>query len=158
MLSNTSQMTIFLSGRQRTGVLCMQHSPTAAVLSTNTAFKWKIWFSCFPVLPSSAEAQVIWGGMLKHLLTFWLPTLSVTFLPKNINLFMCVKVIASNRWDVFFETKCIYSYTHTRLSRTPSHTHTHTHTHELNGHLLGKPRLTAVADWMSTTLLHMVSP
>jgi len=30
---------IFLSGRQRTGVLCVQHSPTAAALSTNTAFE-----------------------------------------------------------------------------------------------------------------------
>jgi len=30
---------IFLSGRQRTGALYMLHSPTAAVLSTNTAFE-----------------------------------------------------------------------------------------------------------------------
>ena len=29
----------FLSGRQRTGALCIQHSPTAAALSTNTAFE-----------------------------------------------------------------------------------------------------------------------
>jgi len=28
--SNTSQMTFFLSGRQRTGALCVQQSPTAA--------------------------------------------------------------------------------------------------------------------------------
>jgi len=28
-----------LSGRQHTGALCMQHSVTAAVLSTNTAFE-----------------------------------------------------------------------------------------------------------------------
>ena len=27
-------MTTFLSGRQRTGALCVQHSPTAAALST----------------------------------------------------------------------------------------------------------------------------
>jgi len=59
MLSDTSQMTIFLSGRQRTGVLCVQHSPTTAALSTITAFEWKMRFSCFPVLPGSAEAQVI---------------------------------------------------------------------------------------------------
>jgi len=38
-LSNTSKMTIFLSGRQRTGALCVQHSPTAAALSTNTALE-----------------------------------------------------------------------------------------------------------------------
>jgi len=29
----------FLLGRQRTGALCVQHSPTAAALSTNTAFE-----------------------------------------------------------------------------------------------------------------------
>ena len=52
-------MTIFLSGRQRTGALCVQHSPTAAAqrsrlmqhLSENVIF-------VFPVLPGSAEAQV----------------------------------------------------------------------------------------------------
>ena len=35
-LSNTSHMTFFLSGRQRIGAhaLCVQHSPTAAALST----------------------------------------------------------------------------------------------------------------------------
>jgi len=25
-------------------------------------------FSCFPVLPSSAKAQVIWGGIVKQIL------------------------------------------------------------------------------------------
>ena len=30
-----------------------------------TAFEWKMQFSCFPVLPDSAEAQVIWGGIAK---------------------------------------------------------------------------------------------
>ena len=36
-LSNTSQMRFFLSGRQRIGAhaLCVQHSPTAAALSTS---------------------------------------------------------------------------------------------------------------------------
>jgi len=29
----------FSSGKQRTGAVCMQHSPTAAALSTNTAFE-----------------------------------------------------------------------------------------------------------------------
>jgi len=32
-------MTIFLSGRQRTGALYVQHSPPAAALSTNAAFE-----------------------------------------------------------------------------------------------------------------------
>ena len=44
--------------RQRTGVLCMQHSP----------IEWKIWFPCFPILPGSAEAQATSGGIVKHLL------------------------------------------------------------------------------------------
>jgi len=36
---------------------------------------------------------------------FWLPTLSVTFLPKKYqNPFTCVKVLASQRWDILFET------------------------------------------------------
>jgi len=38
-----------------------------------------MWFSCFSVLPGSAEAQVFWGA-------FWLLTLSVTFLPKKIRI------------------------------------------------------------------------
>jgi len=46
--------------------LCVQHSPTAAALSANTAYEWKMWFTCVPVLPGSTEAQVIWGGIVKH--------------------------------------------------------------------------------------------
>jgi len=93
---------IFLSGRQRTGALYMLHSPTAAVLSTNTAFEWKMWFSCFPVLPRTAEARVIWGDILKHLLiAYFIGNISAK---EYQNLFMCVKVIASHRWDVFWDT------------------------------------------------------
>jgi len=69
-------------------------------LSTNTAFVWKLWFSCLPVLPDSAEAQVIQGGILKHLLTAYF--ISNITAKKYQNLFMCGKVIASHRWDVFF--------------------------------------------------------
>jgi len=35
-------MTIFLSGRQRTGALCVQHSPTVVAISTNAAFQCKM--------------------------------------------------------------------------------------------------------------------
>jgi len=42
---------------------------------TNTTFEWKMRFSCFPVLPGSAEARVIWGGIVKRLITF-LPKIS----------------------------------------------------------------------------------
>ena len=71
----------------RNTALCMQHSPTAAALSTNAVFEWKMWLSCFPVLPGSAEAQVIWGGIVKRLLIAYL---SVTFRPKNIKIHSCV--------------------------------------------------------------------
>jgi len=37
---------------------------------TNTAFEWKMWFSCFLILPGSAEAQVIWGDIVKRLFDF----------------------------------------------------------------------------------------
>jgi len=60
----------FLPGRQRTGSLC------AWVTQSNWV---KMWFSRFPVLQGSAEAQVTWGGIAKHV---WLPALSVIFLPK----------------------------------------------------------------------------
>ena len=41
-------LVVFLSGRQRTGALCAQHSPTAAALSTNTAFELKYDFCVSP--------------------------------------------------------------------------------------------------------------
>jgi len=49
----------------------------------------KMWFSCFPVLPGSAEAQVIWGDILKHILiAYFIGNISAK---KYQNLFMCVK-------------------------------------------------------------------
>ena len=61
-----------------------------------------MWFSCFPILPGSAEVQVIWGGIVKRLLiAYFIGNISA----KNIfNPFMCVKVIASQRWDFFWDT------------------------------------------------------
>jgi len=60
-------MTIFLSGRQLIGALCMQHSPTAATLSTNNSVCAKNVIVVF-VLPGSAEVQVSWDGIVKRLL------------------------------------------------------------------------------------------
>jgi len=61
-----------------------------------------MWFSCFLVLPGSAETQVIWGGIVKRLLiACFIGNISAE---KYQNLFMCVKVIASQRWDVFWDT------------------------------------------------------
>ena len=57
-----------------------------------------MWFSCFRVLPGSAAAQVIWGGIVKHLLiAYFIGNISAI---KYQNPFMCVKVIGSQRWDV----------------------------------------------------------
>jgi len=156
-LSNTSEMTFFLSWRQRIGAhaLCVQHSPTASALltsfllnharpttpscthwlqdlgsyaaacigpyesrvkkteeikdrhvevwqCTDTAFEWKMRFSCFPVLPGSEEAHVIWGGTVKHLLiAYFVGNISSK---KYQNVFTCVKVIANQMWDVFSDT------------------------------------------------------
>jgi len=75
----------FLSGRQRTGVLCVQHSPTATALST-TAFEWKMQFLCFPILLGSAEAQVIWCGIVKHLLiAYFISDVAAKEIPKSIH-------------------------------------------------------------------------
>jgi len=61
-----------------------------------------MWFLCFPVLTGSAEAQVIWGGIVKHLLiVYFIGNISAKKYP---NPFMCIKVIASQRWDVFWDT------------------------------------------------------
>jgi len=54
------------------------------------------------VLPGSAEAQVIWGGVIKRLLiAYFIGNISAK---KYQNPFMCIKVIASQRWDVFWDT------------------------------------------------------
>jgi len=68
-----------------------------------TQSNWvKMWFSRFPDLPGSAEAQVTWGGIVKCLLiAYFIGNISAK---KYQNLFMCVKVIASQRWDVFWDT------------------------------------------------------
>jgi len=50
----------------------------------------------------SAEAQSIWGGIVKRLLiAYFIGNISVK---KYQNPFMCVKVIARQRWDVFRDT------------------------------------------------------
>jgi len=71
-------------------------------LTTNTAFER---FSCFPILPGSAEAQVISGGTTKHLLI--VHTLSVIFLPTNIKIRACVSKLQQAKGVTFFERRCI---------------------------------------------------
>jgi len=84
---------VFLWGRHRC-IVCVTQS------------NWvKMWFSCFPILTASAEAQIIWGGIVKHILiAYFIGNISAK---KYQNPFVCIKVIASQRWDVF-ETRCIY--------------------------------------------------
>ena len=64
-----------------------------------TAFEWKMSFSCFPVLPRSVEAQIIWGDIVKHLLiTYFTGKLS-----KSVHVFQSYSKPKVGR---FFETRC----------------------------------------------------
>jgi len=76
-----------------------QEDSTQVHCAYNTIQLSEIWFSCFRVLPGSAEAQVIWGGVVKCvLIAYFISNISSK---KYQNPFMCVKVIANQRWDVF---------------------------------------------------------
>jgi len=47
----------------------------------------QLWFSWFPVLPGSEEAQVNWGGIVKRLLiAYFISNISA----KNIKIHLCV--------------------------------------------------------------------
>jgi len=72
-----------------------------------TQSNWvKMQFSCFPVLPGSAETQGIWRGTVKCLLiAYFIGNISAK---KYQNPFTCVKVIASQRRDVFWDA--VYKY------------------------------------------------
>jgi len=68
-----------------------------------TQSNWvKMWFSCFPIFTGSAEAQVIWGGIIKRLLIAWF--IRNISSKKDHYPFTCIKVIASQMWDVFWDT------------------------------------------------------
>jgi len=54
---------------------------------SNTAFEWKMPFSCFLALPGSAEAQVIWGGIVKSLLiAYFIGNISAKKISKSIHM------------------------------------------------------------------------
>jgi len=73
----------------------VQYGCNTVQLSENVIF-------VFPVLPGSAEAQVIWGSIVKSLLiAYFICKISAK---KYQNPFMFVKVIASQRRDVFWDT------------------------------------------------------
>ena len=87
---------LFLSERRRTGALCVTQS------------NWvKMWFSCFPVLPGSAEAQVTWGGTVKRLLVaiaYFIVNISAKKVSKSIH--VCHSY-GKPKAGTFFETRCI---------------------------------------------------
>ena len=75
---------------------------------TNTAFEGNAIFA-FPGFTRSVEAQVIWCGTMKRLLiAHFIGNISAKkiFKPVHINF---VKVIASQRRDVFWDTVYLYS-------------------------------------------------
>jgi len=82
------------------------------LVKKHTAFKWKDAISGFPVSSGSAEPLVrwggkIWGGKKVHFGCL----LSRQHFSQNCrNRTVYVKVIASQRWDVFFEIQCISTY------------------------------------------------
>jgi len=69
------------------------------LVKRHAAFKWKGIISGFPVSPGSAEALVTWGGKINYIL--------IAYFLGNICTKNCrsrtvyVKIIASQRWDVF---------------------------------------------------------
>jgi len=66
----------------------------------------KIQFSCFPVLPSSAEAQVIWRGVVKCLLTAYIiGNICAKKYPNPVALFLRHGVCVC-----FIDTVCNYLY------------------------------------------------
>jgi len=63
-------------------------------------------FSCFPYLPGSAEAHIIWGGTVKGLLiAYFISNISAT---KYQNAFTCDKVIAVYIADSYVYTDQVH--------------------------------------------------
>ena len=69
------------------------------LVKKRATFKWKDAISGFPVFPGSAEALGRWGGKIKYgLFAYFLCNICA----KNCrNWTVYVKIIASQRWDVF---------------------------------------------------------
>ena len=57
----------------------------------------------FHVLPRSAEVQVTWRGIAQRLLIAYFIGTGNISAKKYQNPFMCIKVIASQRWDIFWD-------------------------------------------------------
>jgi len=66
-----------------------------------------MWFSCFLILPGSAEAQVIWGGIVKRLLiAYFIGNISAEKISKSIHVRQSYGKPKVGR---FFETRCIWT-------------------------------------------------
>jgi len=65
--------------------------------------------SGFLISQGNAEALERWGRKTKHHLIAHF--LSNTSAKNYLNLIMYAKIIASRRWDVFFETQCNITFT-----------------------------------------------
>ena len=91
MLDATKHITDDNFSFTKTAHKCIEHV---------TQSKWvKNVILVFSLLLGSAETQVIWGGIVKRLLiAYFIDNISAKTCQ---NLFMCVKVIASQMWDVF---------------------------------------------------------
>jgi len=68
----------------------------------HATFQWKDTIFVFPVSPGSAEAQVRWSGKMKYILIAYF--LGNTRAKNYHNRMVYVKIIASQRWDVFWDT------------------------------------------------------
>jgi len=77
--------------RERCRMWTVLHAQCTTVLSSG-----------FPISQGNAEALERWGGKTKHrLISYFLSNTSA----KNYrNRVVCVKIIASQRWDVFWDT------------------------------------------------------
>jgi len=81
-----------------------QNSSSRSLISS--MYWYSIWAKnagfVFPRFAGSAEAQVIWGGTVKRLLiAYFIGNISAK---KCQNAFTYVKVIANQRWEVFWDT------------------------------------------------------
>jgi len=64
----------------------------------------------FPVLPGSAEAQVIWGGVVKRpLIAYFISNISAK---KRQNPFTFVEDVANQRWDVSLRHSVVHGERH----------------------------------------------
>jgi len=80
----------------------------------------KKWFSCFPVLPGSAEAHVIWGGIAKRLLiAYFISNISAKKISKCVH--VCQSYSNANVGR-FFEIECIYICLTSQLMANPQKT------------------------------------